>query len=291
MRIAFIGLGNMGHEMALRLVANGFDVAGYDSSEAGRAKFAAAGGTVVDRLAGLGGDRDVIITMLPDGGIVQAVLFGDQGLAQQLKPGAIVIEMSSSAPTDTIITAQRLAEKGVILIDAPVSGGVAGARDGRLNIMAGTADPAAFDKVKPVLDAMGNARLVGGTGAGHAAKAINNFVAAAAIAATAEGLVLAESFGLSPETMLDVINRSSGRSASSEGLFPAHVIPRTFSFGFAMSLMAKDAGIAARMSEDRQATLPFVALTSGQWAAARDALPGADFSAMQLYVEKQAGVE
>ena len=201
--------------------------------------------------AALARAADIVITMLPTGAIVRDALLGAGGIARSLARGAVVVDMSSSDPNGTRELGRGLAELGVALVDAPVSGGVPRAEAGTLAIMIGGEDEAAIARVRPVLETMG-AKLfrTGPLGSGHAMKALNNYVAAAAFAATSEALLVGKRFGLEPAVMVEVMNASSGRSFNTDIVFPDHVVGGKFAAGFALGLMAKDVGIAAGLARE-----------------------------------------
>ena len=189
--------------------------------------------------------------MLPDGrAVADAMCERDGGIAAALPAGAVVVDMSSSNPLDTRALGPRLAEHGVALVDAPVSGGIRGADAGTLTIMIGGDDEQAIERAQPVLEVLGK-RLVrtGPLGSGHAMKALNNFCGAAAYAAAAEALAIGQSFGLTGEVMLDVINTSTGRSFNSETVFKEEVVTGRYASNFALALLAKDVSIAASLAE------------------------------------------
>lgn len=288
MRIGFIGLGMMGRPMAERLLASGFEVRVSDSSAALAADFDAAwASTPQAACAG----ADVVVTMLPNGHVVRDVLTGPGGVADVLGEGAIVLDMSSSDASGTIELGGMLAVRGMRLIDAPVSGGVAMARQGTLALMVGCPDDRLFEAVEPVLSALGSRIVrVGPLGAGHAAKAINNAIAACIFAVTSEGLVLGERYGLDQATLLTVINGSTGRSGVSEGLFPSQVLTGRYALGFALALMTKDVGIANAMRREAGLDLPLIADTHAQLAEALDALgPASDFTAFHRHTVQRNG--
>ena len=287
MKIAFIGLGAMGRPMAIHLLAEGFDLKVSDA-DAGLAEVFGENWAPTAALAAK--DVDVVVTMLPNGNIVRDVLLGAGNAAGQLAPGAIVIDTSSSDAAGTVMLGKDLADRGIQLIDAPVSGGVALAAQGKLTLMVGGTDEASFAKAKPVLEALsGNLLRVGALGAGHAAKAINNAIAACIFAVTSEGVELGKRFGLDPAQLLEVINTSSGRSGISEGLFPGQVLPRKFALGFGLALMTKDVGLADSLREEMKLDLPMLECTDRQMKAALAALgPGADFTEYYRYCEQSA---
>jgi 3-hydroxyisobutyrate dehydrogenase len=214
----------------------------------------------------------VVITMLPDGRVVQDAVLGD-GIAGALGGGAVVVDMSSSSPRDTRELGAELGRRSIALVDAPVSGGVPRAKDGTLAIMAGADDEAALARALPILEVLG--RMVFRTGplaSGHAMKALNNFCAAAGYAALAEALVLGREFGLAPSTMVEIVNNSTGRSFLSDVVFPDEVLTGRYATGFALGLLAKDVTIAAEIAEGSSAAAPVCELVQRRWAEAADAL-------------------
>lgn len=288
MNVAFIGLGAMGRPMAGWLISQGFALKVSDANANLAESFGAAWAASPAEAAK---DADVIITMLPNGKIVRDVLLGSGGVVHALKPGAIVIDCSSSDAVGTSELGAELATRGVPLIDAPVSGGVALAGQGKLALMVGGTDDEAFEKVRPVLEALSSRLLrVGKLGAGHAAKAINNAIAACIFAVTSEGLHLGTQFGLDPATLLEVINSSTGRSGVSEGLFPGQVLSEKYALGFALSLMTKDVGLADALREGMSLSLPLLEKTSAQYQNASASLGlSADFTEYHKFVGTHAG--
>ena len=249
MRIGFIGVGNMGAPMAANLAKAGHDLVVCDADPDRAASVAAEINATAGGLAAAAA-CDAIVTMLPDGKVVRHVLLEADGggVLAGAKPGLVVIDMSSSEPSITRTTGAALADKGAALIDAPVSGGVPRAITGELAIMIGADDQAALATARPLLEVLG-ARLfeVGPLGAGHAAKALNNFAAATAMAAASEALAIAKRFGLEPATLVDVLNASTGRSFVSEVVLKDHVVTGAYATGFAAGLLAKDVRIAAEL--------------------------------------------
>jgi 3-hydroxyisobutyrate dehydrogenase len=259
--VGFIGLGNMGIPMTTRLVGAGYHVRGFDTSAGALGNFKAigasdAGGSVtaITELGSVGDGADAVILMLPDSDIVERVVLGRLasepaertagGLLVNLAPGTTVIDMSSSDPARTRVLAELVGAAGMTLIDAPVSGGVSGARAGSLMVMVG--GPAeSFDRFKPMLSAVGK-RVVraGDAGAGHAVKALNNLMSAAHLLASSEALIAGRRFGLDPAVMLEIINGSSGRSGATENKWPNYVLTERYDAGFSMRLMVKDIKLA-----------------------------------------------
>jgi 3-hydroxyisobutyrate dehydrogenase len=267
--IGFVGLGNMGAVMSARLVAAGFTVHGHDISPSARAALAEAGGLAHDNLGDAVRDASLVILMLPNSDAVEAVVRDPKFTPAA---GTTVIDMGSSEPARTQALAAELGQREITLVDAPVSGGVAGARAGRLTIMVG-ADATAVDRLRPVFEPLGNPVSVGGVGAGHAVKALNNLLSATHLLSTAEVMAAGQRFGLDPQIMIDVFNRSSGQSRSTSSKWPDFVLPGTFNSGFALALMVKDMRIALGLAEQVGAADRLSRSSLEIWAAAADALP------------------
>ena len=269
--VGFVGLGNMGRPMVRNLAAAGFELVVRDADPAREAEFGGGAGSPAAFA-----ECDVVVTMLPNDAIVRDALVG-WGIAAALKPSAVVVDMSSSNPTATRALGSEL---GVALVDAPVSGGVPRAETGTLSIMVGSDDEDAVARALGVLEALGDRIFrVGPLGAGHALKALNNFLAATAYAAAAEALEVGKAFGLEPETLFDVVNTSTGRSFSSEHVYAAHVVTGTYGTGFAAGLLAKDVAIAADLARTAGIDAPALELVNRRWAEAVEEIgPGADHS-------------
>jgi 3-hydroxyisobutyrate dehydrogenase len=268
--VGFIGVGNMGRRMAANLAAAGFPLIVRDSDPGAQQRF-------IDAFGGAPGDspRDfastsVVVTMLPDGTAVREAVLGWQGgIAATLKPGAVVLDMSSADPVGTQQLAADLAPAGIRVVDAPVSGGIARAETGALSLMVGGQDEDAFALVRPVLETLGERIFrTGPIGSGHAMKALNNFLGATAYTAAAEALAIGKEFGLDPAVMLDVVNTSTGRSFNSEVVFKNDVITGRYGTGFALGLLAKDVGIAAGLAESVGISAPALDLVRRRWAEA-----------------------
>lgn len=279
MRVGFVGLGNMGRPMALNVAKAGFPVAVYDTNPAAMAAFdGVQDARKAEGLADIGA-CDVVVTMLPTGAVVRQTLTEAEGGAflKAAHPGTIVVDMSSSEPGGTRQLAQLLAEREITLIDAPVSGGAMRAADGTLAIMAGTDSPAALEKVRSLLQAMG-ARIfeTGGSGTGHAAKALNNVVAGTTFAVLAEALEAARRFGLDETTLIDMMDVSTGHSFMTQHVMKQHVISGKYATGFAVGLLAKDMKIAAELAESLDLEAPLMHLSLRRWETARDALNYSD---------------
>lgn len=277
MKVAFIGVGTMGKPMAANIVKGGHQVRVFDSNTALAAQVATdIGATACTQLEEIA-DVEFIVTMLPDGKVVRTVTLGEGGIASSARRGTIMIDMSSSQPLITRETGAALVTQGITLIDAPVSGGAQRAVTGTLTIMIGGDDPTAIARARPVLSCMGNTLFeVGKLGSGHAAKALNNVVAAGNYGVLTEALMVAARYGIDQETLVDIINVSTGQSFISSVVMKQFVVPKTYNTGFKIGLLAKDANIAADLSADLGCDTPFINLTDEHWAQARDALGAAE---------------
>lgn len=295
LRVGFAGIGNMGAPMARNILAAGYPLTVYDVDPARAASFVKeAGGSAAATPQALGAASDVLITMLPTGRDVASLVLGQggNGAVAGLARGSIVVDMSSSDPLGTRELGAQLRERGVALVDAPVSGLVTRAAAGTLTIMLGADDEQALARVEPVLKKLGEKLIrIGSLGTGHAMKALNNFVGAAAFAATTEALIVGKRFGLDPAVMAQVLNVSTGRSFHSDMTFPQHVINRRFASGFSLGLLAKDVGIAGELSAALDADTPVMDLVTKLYAEGRDEVgAAADNSAIVKRWERLNGV-
>ncbi|HWM43912.1 MAG TPA: NAD(P)-dependent oxidoreductase [Burkholderiales bacterium] len=275
--IGFIGLGVMGKLMVANLEAAGFVVQSFDLNGTGNRNSA--------RDAAQG--ADALITMLPDGEAVRDAVLD---ALPALEPGAVVVDMSSSDPAGTRALGSALQAKDIGMVDAPVSGAKFKAKDGTLAIMAGGTKEA-FAKVLPVLQRLGNQIFhVGPLGAGHAVKALNNYLGAAGTLAGFEALLIAQAFGLDPVPMMDAINASTGRNSTTARKIPQDVLTGAFASGFKLALMTKDVGIAAELARGLKLKTPFLKETLKHWKAAQKKLPReADHTEIYKYQKKVAG--
>jgi 3-hydroxyisobutyrate dehydrogenase len=280
--VGFVGVGNMGRRMAANLATAGFSLVIRDSDPGAQQRFVAAhGGRPAGSPRSFGGAA-VVVTMLPDSAAVREAILGwEGGIATALKPGAVVLDMSSSDPVGTKALAADLAPAGIRVIDAPVSGGITRAESGTLSLMVGGQDEEAFELTRPVLEALGSRIFrTGPLGSGHAMKALNNFLGAAAYTTAAEALAIGKEFGLDPRVMLDVVNTSTGRSFNTEVVMKDDVVTGRYHTGFALGLLAKDVGIAASLAESVGVDAPACQLIRRRWAQAVDGLGfAADHSA------------
>ena len=284
--IGLIGIGNMGTPMATRLVAAGHTVSGFDLSADARGRLAEVGGTPVESVTDMAG-ADVIILMLPNSKVVEAVLT-EQGLLGVLDSSTTIVDMSSSEPLKTQELSELAAKQGITLIDAPVSGGVSGAKAGTLSVMVGGTDEQVAS-VRDVLEVFGKVTHTGKVGSGHAVKALNNLLSAVSLLATSEAMYAGIDFGVDPKVMLEVINKSSGRSGSTDNKWPNFILTETFNSGFGAGLMLKDMKIATDLTRQlgRPTLLGSDAFT--YWEKAVSELPaGADHTEIARWLAEQA---
>ncbi|RMB83830.1 2-hydroxy-3-oxopropionate reductase [Streptomyces shenzhenensis] len=290
-KIAFIGLGIMGSPMAANLVKAGHTVTGYNRSRPAIDKLVAAGGKGAGSVAEAVADAEVVITMVPADPQVEEVILGEGGVLENVQPGTLVIDMSSITPQTSIKVATAAKEKGVRTLDAPVSGGEAGAIEAVLSIMVGGAADD-FADAKPVLDAMGTTVIhVGPTGAGQTVKAANQLIVAVNIQVVAEAVVFLENAGVDLPAALDVL---AGGLAGSTVLNrkKANMVNREFAPGFRIDLHHKDMGIVTAAARAVEAPLPIGSLAAQLVASARANGDGPlDHSALLRGVERLAGRE
>jgi 3-hydroxyisobutyrate dehydrogenase len=274
----------MGVPMGACLIKAGYAVTGFDLSAAARARFAAAGGRSADDVAAAVAAAEAVITLLPNGKIVREAM---DGMRPHLKPGTILVEMTSSAPLGTRKLGEEMIAAGYSFIDAPVSGGVKRAADGTLAIMVG-GNAATIDRVDPVLAAMGRSIFrTGVLGSGHAMKALNNYVSAAGLVATVEALEVGRKFGLDPALMADILNVSSGKNNTTELKLKQFIISQTFNAGFPLRLMAKDVRTADELAHDLGIATPLADLCAKLWDNAAAVLSEtADHTEIIRYMEK-----
>jgi 3-hydroxyisobutyrate dehydrogenase-like beta-hydroxyacid dehydrogenase len=287
-RIGFVGLGAMGAHMVARLLDAGHDLAVFDTRAEAMEPHVARGALACPSAAAVADAAATVLVSLPTPDVVHEV-------AHELLAGGAMrayVDLSTTGPAMAAQVAATLRERGVACLDAPVSGGVAGAQAGTLTIMA-AGDEAVFERLKPLLEVLGrNVVLVGSEpGQGQLAKVLNNLLSASAIAITGEALALGVHGGLSARTLLDVFNASSGRNTASADKFPKHVLPRTFGAGFRLELMHKDVQLC--LAEARRQGVPMAlgGAVGELWAqAAAGAAEGADCTEIVRMLEDAAGV-
>jgi 3-hydroxyisobutyrate dehydrogenase len=293
MNVSFLRLGAIGTPMARHLADRDFGLRVWNRTGARAAAFAAAhGATQAATPAEAARGAEIVITCFPVSGDVEGLLDGPTGLLAGLVAGALLVDCTSGDPATSRRIAERLSKAEVGFLDAPVSGGVAGAEAGTLTVMVG-GDAALLERARPVLEAFGK-RIVhcGPVGAGDAVKAVNNALLAQHLIGTAEGLLALTKAGVAPAVALDVINASSGRSNSSQNLFPERVLTRAFPRTFRLALLDKDVGIAAGVAREQGVSAPLLDAASALYRAAHEALgEEADHVEIVKWLEARAGVE
>jgi 3-hydroxyisobutyrate dehydrogenase-like beta-hydroxyacid dehydrogenase len=286
--IGFVGLGAMGAHMVARLIDAGYDVAVFDTRAEAMAPHVARGARACTSAGAVGDAAATVLVSLPTPDVVRAV-------AGELAQGDAIeafVDLSTTGPDVAAEVAAALGAAGVACLDAPVSGGVAGAQAGTLTIMA-AGDEALFESLRPLLEMLGrNVVLVGARpGQGQLAKVLNNLLSASAIAITGEALALGVHGGLSARTLLDVFNSSSGRNTASADKFPKHVLPRTFGAGFRLELMHKDVELCLGEARRQEVPMALGGAVGALWArAAASADAGADCTEIVRMLEDDAGV-
>ena len=293
MKIAFIGLGNMGGPMAMNLLKAGHDVSGFDLSEAACKKFAADGLKIATSAAATLDGAEVVISMLPASQHVESLYLGDDGLLARIAAGTLVIDSSTIAAASSRKVADAAAKRGIAVLDAPVSGGTGGAIAGTLTFMVGgsTQD---LERARPLLEKMGaNIFHAGDAGAGQTAKICNNMLLGILMIGTSEALALGVANGLDPKVLSEIMRRSSGGNWALEKYNPMPGVMETspaskgYAGGFGTDLMLKDLGLAQENAAAVKAATPLGGLARNLYAAHSLAGHGAlDFSNVLKSLQK-----
>ncbi|HET7237107.1 MAG TPA: 2-hydroxy-3-oxopropionate reductase [Actinomycetota bacterium] len=288
-RVGFVGLGLMGKPMARNLLGAGFPLTVHSRSAPPVDELVGAGAARASSPAEVAAASDVVVTMLPDTPDVEAVLFGDDGIASGASEGSLLIDMSTIDPIATRGYAERLAGLGVSMLDAPVSGGEVGATDGTLSIMVGGPEEV-FDRALPLLRAMGGTIVhVGPSGAGQVTKACNQLVVASAVEAVAEALVLAAKAGVDPVKVREALLGGFAGSKVLE-LHGRRMLDGDFAPGFRSALMAKDGRIVVRAAAELGAPIPAFRAVADRLEAMLPAGRGdLDYAALVTLLEDEAG--
>lgn len=287
----FIGLGRMGGAMARRLVAAGHRVVAYDVSAAARDALAACGAEIAVSPRAVADRAPVVFLSLPEPAVVLEAVLGDGGLigGGRLE---VCVDLSTSGPGAAIQLARALAERRLASVEAPVSGGIKGAREGTLSLMV-SGPGAAWARVRPLLEIFGKPFFMGeNAGAGQTMKLVNNLLGACAIAITSEGMAIGAKAGLDPARMIEVLNVSSGRNSATQDKWPRAVLPRTFDFGFTAGLCLKDVRLCLGAAEALHVPAGVGTAVLGLLERTVSALGAdADFTAMAKIVERDAGLD
>ncbi len=287
--VGFIGLGIMGGPMAANLVTAGFDVVGYNRSRPAVDRLVSRGGRAAASVAEAVRDADVVVTMLPDSPDVEAVVLGEDGVFAHAKPGLLLVDCSSIRPDTSKTVAGAAKQRGVRVLDAPVSGGERGAVEGTLSIMVG-GDPADFEAAGPVLEAVGATIVhVGPAGSGQTVKAANQLIVAGIIELVAEAIVFLEAYGVDTEAAVRVLagGLAGNRILDSKS---AGMLAREFRPGFRVELHHKDLGIVTAAAREAGVVIPLGAVVAQLMAALTAQGYGAlDHSALLKLVEQLSG--
>jgi 2-hydroxy-3-oxopropionate reductase len=287
--VGFIGLGIMGGPVAANLVKAGFDVIGYNRTPAAIRRLVEQGGRGADSLAEAVRDADVVVTMVPDSPDVEAVALGEDGIYAHAKPGTLHLDMSSIRPDVAKQVAEAGRERGIRVLDAPVSGGERGAIDATLSIMVG-GDPSDFADARPVLEAVGTTVAhVGPVGSGQTVKAANQLIVAGTIELVAEAIVFLEAYGVDIEAAIKVLAGGLAGNAILERK-AGGMLRRDFTPGFRIELHHKDMGIVTSAAREAGVVVPLGAVVA-QLIASLEAQGdgGLDHSALLKLVDQLSG--
>lgn len=289
--LGFVGVGRMGGPMASRLIDAGYSLCVFDTSGDAVAPLAARGARVVKSAADVASEAAIVLVSLPTPNVVHGVALGDGGIVHG-KTVRTLIDLSTSGPGMSTIVAAGLAERGITLVDSPVSGGVAGAKAGTLAVMV-SCPKATLPIVEPILKNFGRLFYTGEKpGLAQTAKLANNLLAAAALVVSSEAMAMGVKAGLDPKVLIDIINAGSGRNSATQDKFPRAILPGTFDFGFATGLSYKDVRLCVDEAESMgvpmvvgAAVRQMLAVTQAKYGAA------SDFTCIAKVIEEWAGVE
>ena len=289
--LGFIGVGRMGIHMAGRLLESGYGLTIYDINETAVARLVQRGAKRAGSAAEVASAAETVLVSLPTPDIVRSIALGSAGVIAGSKV-KIFVDLSTTGPKIAAEVAASLAEKGIVAVDAPVSGGPGGAEKGTLAVMLACQRTLA-DDLRPMIEVIGKFFWVGEKpGMGQTMKLVNNILSASAVAMTSEALVVGAKAGLDADTMIAIINSSSGRKTATEDKFPRCVLTRRFDFGFAVELMLKDVRLCVEVGESLGVPM-MVGNAVKQLLSITKASQGGDADLMRTCatVEKWAGVE
>ncbi|WIV11974.1 NAD(P)-dependent oxidoreductase [Proteiniborus sp. MB09-C3] len=292
MKIGFIGLGVMGKRMATNVLKGGFELVVSDLNKEAVRELKEMGAKEGSTPADVAKDVDVLLTSLPNSAIVEGVILGKDGALEGIKEGTIIVDLSSITPKSIQNIAKKASQKGVEVLDAPVSGGASGAEKGTLTIMVG-GNKDAFEKVLPVLNCIGKKVIhVGEIGAGDTAKLVNNLLLGANMVAVAEALALGVKAGLKPEVLYNIISQSSGSSYALTAKYNNFIAKGNFEPGFMIDLQYKDLQLAVDTAKDLKMPLVIGNLSQQMYEVARaKGLGTEDISAVLKLYEEWGNIE
>jgi 3-hydroxyisobutyrate dehydrogenase-like beta-hydroxyacid dehydrogenase len=289
--VGFVGVGRMGGHMASRLLDAGYPLIIYDTNPDAIAPLVARGATLAASAQAVASAARIVLLSLPTPPIVQAVALGANGISSGTAV-KVMVDLSTSGPGVATIVAKGLAEKGIVAVDSPVSGGMKGAKDGTLAVMV-SCPKATYADVEPILKNFGKLFFTGEKpGLAQVAKLANNLLAAAAIVVSSEAMAMGVKAGLDAQVLLDIINAGSGRNSATQDKFPRSILPGTFDFGFATGLSYKDVRLCVDEAEALGVPM-VVGAAVRQMLAVTQAKYGAnsDFTCIAKVLEEWAGVE
>lgn len=290
--LGFVGVGRMGGPMASRLLDAGYRLCVYDLSEAATAPLVARGAELAASPAEVASAADIVLVSLPTPDVVRQVVLGGNGGIINGSKVRLLIDLSTTGPTVATEVAAQLAERRIGWVDAPVSGGVTGAKAGTLAVMVSCPKPA-LQEIEPVLKIFGRLFYTGGKpGLAQSAKLANNLLAATAIVATSEAMAMGVKAGLDARVLIDIINASSGRNSATQDKFPRAVLPGTFDFGFTTALSYKDVRLCIEEAEAMGIPMVVGAAVRQMLAVTKARFGGdSDFTFVAKVLEEWAGVE
>jgi 3-hydroxyisobutyrate dehydrogenase-like beta-hydroxyacid dehydrogenase len=290
--LGFVGVGRMGGPMCGRLLDAGYSLCVYDRDPNATAPLAARGARIANSPGEVASAVEIVLMSLPTPDIVRAVALGEDGIAGGNRVRTL-IDLSTTGPGVATVVAGGLGDHNITFVDAPVSGGIAGAKAGTLAVMVSCPKDVYAPKVEPILKHFGKLFYTGEKpGLAQTAKLVNNLLAAAALVISSEGMAMGVKAGLDPKILLDIINVSSGRNSATQDKFPRSVLPGTFDFGFATALSYKDVRLC--LDEAEAMGIPMImgavvrqilALTQAKYG------PDSDFTSIAKLSEEWAGVE
>ncbi len=291
-RIGFIGPGAMGEPMAANLLRKGFAVTTLVHRNPAPARnLEALGARVAPALPALLTECPIVVACLPTSAEVEETVLGPGGVVERGQGGGVFVDMGTSRPASTRMLAERLRARGIAMLDAPITGGVRGARDGTLTIYVG-GDPSVFQRLRPVLEAMGRTVLhMGGTAAGHVTKLLNNMLALASMAHLAEVLPLGVRLGLDPAALIEALGAGSAATAQIPGR-GERILKRNFAPSFRVDLAHKDLRLAQELADEAHMAIPVTAAAFQTFTMARSlGFDGEDTTALVKVWERVAGIE
>lgn len=289
--LGFVGLGRMGGPMVRRLLDAGHDVTVFDVSAEAVRRLLEHGAAAASSAAEVASAAEIVLTSLPTPDVLQEVALGEAGIVDGTRVKTLV-DLSTTGPGTATRIAKGLAGRGIQWVDAPVSGGVKGAREGTLAVMV-SCPIATLELIRPILEIFGKVFFLGEKpGLAQVAKLGNNLLAAAALVISSEALAMGVKAGLDPRVMIDIINAGSGRNSATQEKFPRAILPGTFDFGFATALSYKDVRLCVDEAEALgvpmvlgAAVRQMLAITNAKFG------PDSDFTSIARVIEEWAGVE